>query len=446
EQFYLGATSSRNFAFTYSSLNTAIPPTIESTQPLSAATNVALNQPIIITFTKPMATIETQNAITISPEISNKNFIWSNSNLTLTISHDNFNANTTYTVTIGTAAQALDNTNLSSPYRFSFITGASASSTAPFVSINPIKNEDGTITNVTTDSTPTFTGIATDESGSTISNIEFRYASGSFSDWSPATALDGNFDSSIEAFTFTITPEVLRGEHSVEVRATNAAGITTTANFTTYTFWVISNRPEITLKANGSPILSGDPLNSSSSFEITVVTDRTLSQLWFTLDDKKTNILPANPSFVTKVITRETLSEGAHNIKVEAVDIDNQGTIRSTTKEVTNLLVQISGAVKVFGTPLNYPNPFNAGVENTNISYILSRASNITLTIHDLAGNLIAKKNFTANEEGGRAGYNEITWDGKSDAGEVVGNGIYVYLIVADGKLAGKGKLTVLKR
>ena len=128
------------------------------------------------------------------------------------------------------------------------------------------------------------------------------------------------------------------------------------------------------------------------------------------------------------------------------MDIDSLANTRSTTYEAMNLSVQVGGDAKVIGIPLNFPNPFNAGTQSTTLSYYLSRDANITLSIHDLSGMLVAKKDLSSGTSGGRAGYNEYIWDGKSDAGDVVGNGLYIYLIIADGSLAAKGKLTVLKR
>jgi len=455
EQFYLGGLASRNFTQIYSAVNTTIPPTVESIQPPAGATGIALNQPIIINFTKPM-TKETMvdEWLTISYDgisvpLSSSMWSWNSdkTKLTVTIS---LVANKTYTVTVlgGTGnATATDGTFFTANYSFSFSTGNTFSTTPPSAFINPIKNDAGVETNVTTDPTPTFFGIATDESGSTVANVEFRYGSPNWSEWYPATPADGTFNSPTEPFIFTLPKEVPIGKHRVQVRTTNSAGVTTAEGFTPYTFYVISNKPLITLTADGSEIINGDPINPSPSFEITVATDQTLSQLWFICDNgTPVNLLPISPSFITSVLYKPTLSEGKHDIRVEAIDQDGQGNTRISTKEVTNLLVQTSGDLQVFGTPLNYPNPFNAGNESTTISYILSRNSHVTLTIHDLAGTLITKKELAAGSNGGRAGYNEVLWNGKSDAGSVVGNGIYVYLIIADGKVIARGKLTVLKR
>jgi hypothetical protein len=456
EQFYLGGLTYRNFTQTFSALNTVIPPTVEAVQPAAGATGVALNQPIIINFTKPMTKETTVNDwLTVSYNgtnvpLSSSSWSWNSYKTQLTINLA-LVASKTYTVTIVGGfgnATATDGTFFLTNYPFSFITGTSSSTTPPSASINRIKNEDGLNTDVTTDPSPTFSGVATDESGATISNVEFRYGSPTWSDWYSATPADGAFNSATEPFTFTITNEISVGEHQVQIRTTNAAGVTTAEGFAPYAFYVISNKPQIILIADGSEIVNGDPINPSPSFEVTVVTDQTLSQLWFTIDSGiPVNILPASPSFVTTVSYKPTLTDGKHDVRVEAVDRDSLGSTRTSTKEAVNLMVQTTGDLQVFGTPLSYPNPYvNVGTENTTLSYILSRNSNITLSIHDVAGTTIAKRNLSAGTNGGRAGYNEVPWDGRSDAGDVVGNGIYIYLVIADGKVVAKGKLTVLKR
>jgi flagellar hook assembly protein FlgD len=54
-------------------------------------------------------------------------------------------------------------------------------------------------------------------------------------------------------------------------------------------------------------------------------------------------------------------------------------------------------------------------------------------------------KKFRAGGEGGKAGYNQFTWNGITDFGKTVGNGIYVYKIISKGKVIGTGKLVVLE-
>ena len=73
----------------------------------------------------------------------------------------------------------------------------------------------------------TLTGTAIDEVSSIV-GVEYRIDGDK---WLPAMALDVAFDSKAEVYTF-ITPMLAEGDHSVEVRATDAAGNTTASAFT----------------------------------------------------------------------------------------------------------------------------------------------------------------------------------------------------------------------
>jgi hypothetical protein len=85
----------------------------------------------------------------------------------------------------------------------------------PTVTITPLSPDP------TDNTTPTFTGSASDESN--ITAVEYRVDDG---DWTATTASDGAFDSPAEDYTFT-TASLADGEHTVYVRATDSAGNTT---------------------------------------------------------------------------------------------------------------------------------------------------------------------------------------------------------------------------
>ncbi|MFH1826545.1 MAG: Ig-like domain-containing protein [bacterium] len=453
QQYYMGALNERNFTQTYSA--TSVSPSVANTAPAANAANIPTNSSILIRFTKAMANDDSVSdwlRITAGGSfvsLSSSEWSWNSDKTKLTIDKT-LTASTVYTVTILSAAAATDNTTFGADYSFSFTTGTSASSVSPIVSIDRLKNTNGVTTDITQDTTPTFTGIATDEGGAAIINIEFRYASGTWSSWQAATALDGSFDSATELFTFSITSEIARGQHEIQLRTTNSAGISTEADFGEYTFYVIGSRPEIILTADGTEIINSDPIKTDPSFEVTVVTDNQLStdNLLFyvnnlAVDPDSTS--QENNNTITYATYKPTLAEGAYNIRIEATD--NEGNL--TTKEATNLLVQTAGPAVIYGVPLNYPNPFNPGGSRTTIiSYVLSKASNVQIKILDLAGNIISAQTIASGSDGARVGYNEITWDGKSADGNYVGNGIYLYLIIIDGKVIqnGKGKIAVYKQ
>jgi hypothetical protein len=88
----------------------------------------------------------------------------------------------------------------------------------------------------------------------------------------------------------------------------------------------------------------------------------------------------------------------------------------------------------------NHPNPFDPTKESTKIIFDAS-ASEVKLIIYDLRGRALWTKIATPAS----GNYYEVTWDGKSDFGEYVGNGSYIYLITAGGDVLKRGQLAVWK-
>ena len=89
--------------------------------------------------------------------------------------------------------------------------------------IAPTVTIDALTPDPTDDTTPTFTGMATDAPSTNIVSVEYKVDGGA---WAAAAASDGAFDSTSEGYTFT-TPELAEGLHMVHTRATDAAGNTT---------------------------------------------------------------------------------------------------------------------------------------------------------------------------------------------------------------------------
>jgi len=137
--------------------------------------------------------------------------------------------------------------------------------------------------------------------------------------------------------------------------------------------------------------------------------------------------------------TQITIPEGSHQIQIIARDISG------ATNEASVVVRVMSGAVQVIGAPLNYPNPFKplSGVP-TNIQYTLSTDANVTLVIYDIAGHEIKRVVSGSGQQGGKAGVNNVSWNGRTLFGDVSGNGMYIYKIISGGKVIGTGKLVVL--
>ncbi|MDI6791644.1 MAG: fibronectin type III domain-containing protein, partial [bacterium] len=80
----------------------------------------------------------------------------------------------------------------------------------------------------------------------------------------------------------------------------------------------------------------------------------------------------------------------------------------------------------------NYPNPFLPS-QGTKIVYHLKKDTNVTIRLYDLLGHLVKEFEFSAGDEGGKAGPNEVSWHGKNGDGTLVEAGVYLCYIEAGG-------------
>jgi flagellar hook assembly protein FlgD len=69
------------------------------------------------------------------------------------------------------------------------------------------------------------------------------------------------------------------------------------------------------------------------------------------------------------------------------------------------------------------------GSSSCSISYNLTENATVAVNIYNARGNLIRNLTNAALS----TGINTSTWNGKDDAGKLVGNGIYTYVISASG-------------
>ena len=102
-------------------------------------------------------------------------------------------------------------------------------------------------------------------------------------------------------------------------------------------------------------------------------------------------------------------------------------------------------ALSITSKPKNVPNPFRPSRgEGTTIMYNLSSDTGVKLIIYDITGKAVSQKFFSPGTEGGKAGQNNVFWDGKNDFGGYVGNGVYIYFITSGEKILSKGQMAVI--
>jgi hypothetical protein len=115
--------------------------------------------------------------------------------------------------------------------------------------------------------------------------------------------------------------------------------------------------------------------------------------------------------------------------------------LRSTANEAVEFEFAVTTGIPeiptVYAMSANFPNPFNP---MTKIRYDLPEPQLVRLVIYAVDGRRIA----TLVNEAMPAGSHTVTWQGRSDEGEMVASGIYFFRIEA-GSFNQTGKMTLLK-
>ena len=141
----------------------------------------------------------------------------------------------------------------------------------------------------------------------------------------------------------------------------------------------------------------------------------------------------------------EAIPDGKHIFNLSA---RSSGLIGQATTGTDAATVEVMGGpTRIIGVPITYPSPFNMNKDReVTIQYELSSDCNIMVAINSPTGEFAKKWMFNTGTEGGSAGINKVTWDGKTDAGYQAGNAIYLGSIISrdDNRLLGKVKLTIL--
>jgi len=91
----------------------------------------------------------------------------------------------------------------------------------------------------------------------------------------------------------------------------------------------------------------------------------------------------------------------------------------------------------VFELSSNHPNPFNP---TTKISFSLPEKQDVRLKVFGIDGRCVT----TLVDESRGAGFHEVIWNGRNDAGQTVASGTYFYRIEA-GPYSQVRKMSLMK-
>ena len=321
-----------------------------------------------------------------------------------------------------------------SEYSTTYILTIDATGPSAPVLVTPANG--ATITDTTT---PTLTWEASTDLLSSIASYEIN--------------LDGSLITQDATTSYTVGNALSDGLHTWEVRAKN--GINNWGSYSTSFTFIISSyienqAPISTIEASGISLKNEDYIDSTPHFDIKITDNTTIDadSIILTFDNKKVSYstIISQPSYMQISYTPEVKLESEdvkkYSIKIEAADIlGNIG-----TKEVDDLKVSsASSSTQIIGPVLSYPTKVSPLTgESAKITYTLNKDAQVAIYMFSANGTIVFNKTFSSGENGGKAGYNEVIFNGKSTiTGSVLGNGIYVYKIISGNKILGKAYIVI---
>jgi hypothetical protein len=173
----------------------------------------------------------------------------------------------------------------------------------------------------------------------------------------------------------------------------------------------------ITQTAAGDLILAGNTLSFSSTFDVYVVkTDPAGNTLWTrqyggSESDYCESVL--RDIHNNLVLTGRSFSYSSGGSDVYAVKLQGD--------QMTDVFDPVTGEIPSgYQLAQNYPNPFNM---ETVIEFSLARRSDVILSIYNILGQRVKQW----SESSLPAGTYRFEWDGRSETGEEIASGVYLY-------------------
>lgn len=148
---------------------------------------------------------------------------------------------------------------------------------------------------------------------------------------------------------------------------------------------------------------------------------------WTAVDAAGNEILVANDYADEELQTfMDGLVEGDSLLMVRGTVFYSYGTYKVQLNGIADMttlgITEGSLQPKEFALHNNYPNPFNPA---TMIRFDLARSTHVNLVIYDLMGRTV-RTLVSSSMPGGR---HQILWNGRNEAGKLVGSGMYIYRI-----------------
>lgn len=423
---------------------------VQSTVPENNEQNVFINQDLIINFSKSMYTGNFNDWFSISPQPQSIEASWENGDKTARIKHANFLTDQIYNVYIGTDAKDKQGNKLQEAYDISFKTIKDIAPPSPvkyFAAEGQISSvnlewqmpDDEDLTGVMILRKPVSQSTYEPQTGN-------EYGVGE-SIGDNNVIYIGNGTGTVDAYLLNETRYYYK-IYAFDASMNYSIGVLDWATPSTSPL----KKPKINsikLSPKGKASLgNGYSMPNKATYYLFAEDQNipkkllTTAEAWFyqgtTLE--ALGIKSAATSEMFAVATSETLDDGYYTLISRVYNQNGDASVYITT----SLEVSSSTAIKDGVTPVVSPVPFMPlKGQILKIAYQLTRNADIGLYIYGISGGTMWSRKFPAGANGGRAGYNEIEWDGRDIYGKLIGNGIYPLKISADNKMIGKAYIVV---
>ncbi len=221
--------------------------------------------------------------------------------------------------------------------------------------------------------------------------------------------------------------------YTVKFKAATASGLFDTLSVL-ITVLNTDKYPSIINQTPAPGSLTKINIGTAVTFSITAVDPNPNDKL--TIRWSLNNVTQKVGTDTTFTHTFTSRDSGFAKVVVSVSDLAGQSVTQSWTPLVTGIQM-LEGLPTKFALSQNYPNPFNP---TTNISFDVSKPSNVVIVVYDILGQQV-RTLVDQNMMPGR--YNE-TWDGTNNLGQQVTSGIYFYRMQA-GNFVQMKKMMFLK-
>ncbi len=144
-------------------------------------------------------------------------------------------------------------------------------------------------------------------------------------------------------------------------------------------------------------------------------------------------------------IWRKTNRENHTSSQLLSVVSLGYRTIMSSKTTITSE-VETETKLVLTGRPLVYPNPFrltDTAAKDAEIGYELTTNGDVEIRIYDFRAYEVYNKFFVAGTLGASVGYNRVPLSKSEFDYQDMPSGIYVYLIIHNQEIIGKGKFVI---